>query len=649
MNRSQFRLLIQKHFDLEELRTLCFDVHVDYDSLRGEGKEAKVRELVATMHRNGRLPELVTALSQRRPHVPWHDVLATTPPTELLPAWPGQIAKPYWIAGVALLTVLLVAVALVYSRTGTNRRDTAAMATRTASFQAPLLDTAVPTNTNTPTHTATPYPTPTVTPTIATSPTPIATPGPVGEYIILVARLEPIGVPERDVTRFIADDLRQRLAVVAPFSRIRVRQYPQIITTDAEAAVVAEQFGAAVVIWGNYTAGFIEMDVQVGSLQGFSQIPFTPELLARTVNVRVRMNDERQESIAQRVLAILVVLEMASSNAHRVGQLTIIQNEIQATPARLIGQSAAVHLHNYADFLYHDGILALAEINAALRQQADNPLLYVQRGHIQARLGNLAAAERDLTTAERLSPEWVFPHAIRGFWLLLQDDYQATIDAYSLVAAQRPQDWFPLYMQGMAFFLAGEYAQARERLDQAIDLEPDVNWPYATAAQVALREGRIPDAVGLANVILQKFPDPTFGNRIIQALVGEESGLGLLISAFGNGLLGQYETMRDEVERSLTFMDDLADLYWMQGFAYCNLRDYDVAEAAYTEGIELAPDFILLYLSRAETRLKQGNTTGAAEDFAIIGNSQLAEQFSDAVLGVQFGFLTCHNYLTFQP
>jgi hypothetical protein len=44
---TDLRLILSLHFDLEEFRTLCFDLGIDFDNLRGEGKEAKARELVA--------------------------------------------------------------------------------------------------------------------------------------------------------------------------------------------------------------------------------------------------------------------------------------------------------------------------------------------------------------------------------------------------------------------------------------------------------------------------------------------------------------------------------------------------------------------------------------------------------------------------
>ena len=61
--------LTDQHFDVEELRTLCHELGVDYDNLRGEGKTAKARELVRFMERHGRLSELADAIRRARPRL----------------------------------------------------------------------------------------------------------------------------------------------------------------------------------------------------------------------------------------------------------------------------------------------------------------------------------------------------------------------------------------------------------------------------------------------------------------------------------------------------------------------------------------------------------------------------------------------------
>ncbi|MGQ9733337.1 MAG: hypothetical protein ACUVX8_18930 [Candidatus Zipacnadales bacterium] len=63
------RKVLVERFDLEELRTLCSDLGVDFDDLRGEGKQAKARELVGWLDRRGLLDRLVEYIKQSRPDI----------------------------------------------------------------------------------------------------------------------------------------------------------------------------------------------------------------------------------------------------------------------------------------------------------------------------------------------------------------------------------------------------------------------------------------------------------------------------------------------------------------------------------------------------------------------------------------------------
>jgi hypothetical protein len=80
---AQLRQQIAEHFDDEELKTLCFDLGVDYDTLRGDGKEAKVRELVAYFERRNSIFDLVKKCSELRPKVAWAVVPQPTAPPPL--------------------------------------------------------------------------------------------------------------------------------------------------------------------------------------------------------------------------------------------------------------------------------------------------------------------------------------------------------------------------------------------------------------------------------------------------------------------------------------------------------------------------------------------------------------------------------------
>lgn len=60
-----------RHFSEEDLRTLCFELDVDYENLSGDTKLGKARELILEMERQGRLSELIERCRQVRPNLVW--------------------------------------------------------------------------------------------------------------------------------------------------------------------------------------------------------------------------------------------------------------------------------------------------------------------------------------------------------------------------------------------------------------------------------------------------------------------------------------------------------------------------------------------------------------------------------------------------
>ena len=61
--------ILRERFNLEELRTLCFELRVEYDDLPGEGRAAKARELVRFMQRTDQLDYLWATIQQNRPDI----------------------------------------------------------------------------------------------------------------------------------------------------------------------------------------------------------------------------------------------------------------------------------------------------------------------------------------------------------------------------------------------------------------------------------------------------------------------------------------------------------------------------------------------------------------------------------------------------
>ena len=78
MSWAKFREQVNDSLGIEELRTLCFDLNIDYESLKGEGKKGKIRELIIYLRRNNQVAELVDKMQELRPHINWSEMLEKT-------------------------------------------------------------------------------------------------------------------------------------------------------------------------------------------------------------------------------------------------------------------------------------------------------------------------------------------------------------------------------------------------------------------------------------------------------------------------------------------------------------------------------------------------------------------------------------------
>ncbi|MCB8988954.1 MAG: hypothetical protein H6661_14530 [Ardenticatenaceae bacterium] len=63
--------VLDRFFDLAEIGELAFRLNVDFDNLAGERKADKARALICYLERRGRLDELIDAIREARPSLPW--------------------------------------------------------------------------------------------------------------------------------------------------------------------------------------------------------------------------------------------------------------------------------------------------------------------------------------------------------------------------------------------------------------------------------------------------------------------------------------------------------------------------------------------------------------------------------------------------
>ena len=112
INLTTLRELILAQFDQEELRTLAFDMNVEYDDLRGEGRRAKARELVDHLQRRQKIEELLTYCRQKRPNGKWDTVFQESIPLSLT----ADVQLPHWLWAAGGFGVILIATFYIFLR-----------------------------------------------------------------------------------------------------------------------------------------------------------------------------------------------------------------------------------------------------------------------------------------------------------------------------------------------------------------------------------------------------------------------------------------------------------------------------------------------------------------------------------------------------
>ncbi len=67
MDRINLLNKLVAHFNIDELKTLCFHLNVEYEVLPGEGKVTKIRELITYLERRNRILDLWEICNRLRP------------------------------------------------------------------------------------------------------------------------------------------------------------------------------------------------------------------------------------------------------------------------------------------------------------------------------------------------------------------------------------------------------------------------------------------------------------------------------------------------------------------------------------------------------------------------------------------------------
>lgn len=73
--------ILDEHFTFDELHNLCFALGIDFESLPGDGKKSKAREIVIYCRNRATMEQLVGKVRQERPGLGWDEAPAQDPST----------------------------------------------------------------------------------------------------------------------------------------------------------------------------------------------------------------------------------------------------------------------------------------------------------------------------------------------------------------------------------------------------------------------------------------------------------------------------------------------------------------------------------------------------------------------------------------
>ena len=74
VNTRRLLKFIDKHFNDDEIRTLCMDLPVAYENLAGDTREGKIRELILDSERNGYFDKFIKNCQEDKKNISWDEV-----------------------------------------------------------------------------------------------------------------------------------------------------------------------------------------------------------------------------------------------------------------------------------------------------------------------------------------------------------------------------------------------------------------------------------------------------------------------------------------------------------------------------------------------------------------------------------------------
>ena len=228
---------------------------------------------------------------------------------------------------------------------------------------------------------------------------------------------------------------------------------------------------------------------------------------------------------------------------------------------------------------HHDYESAIADCTQAISVDPSHAEAFNNRGLAHMELGDLDRAIKDLDQALRLNERLAPAYLNRGIAYNTQSQFESALRDFekaSVLLDERGQELWLSW--GKALMGCGDYAQAIDKLSQAIAVAPDSAESYAARGYAYMQGGQSQyrNARRDLNMALKKNPD----------LANVHSNLGLLDawqSNYGRAIKHYQQALQHDHNAN-----DIVTRYNL-ALAYRHLGDLDAAEQMFQQILNMAP------------------------------------------------------------
>jgi tetratricopeptide (TPR) repeat protein/tRNA A-37 threonylcarbamoyl transferase component Bud32 len=232
---------------------------------------------------------------------------------------------------------------------------------------------------------------------------------------------------------------------------------------------------------------------------------------------------------------------------------------------------------------------ALDDFDKAIAAKADYALAYYQRAQTYRGLKRNREARDDYSALLRLESDRADCYLFRGFMNMQLKDFDAALGDFQKCALRQPLNAMPHYLTGVVHLGRRHYDKALPALEEALTARIDFAEPRLARAQVALRQGKLPEALTDINFVLKNLSPK---NRA--AVLNDRADVHRSMNQLDDAVADYKEAIELEPKRVESYVG-LALVYEKQGKP-------ELAKDSYEHMVAADPKSATAYLRRAAYR-----------------------------------------------